>query len=488
MKFVATMLMHETNMFSPVKTELQHFRERALYYGEEMFAAFKGTKTSIGGVMDAAVSNGVELIPTVAASAMASGVVTTEAYDALKEKALDGIRAAGAIDGIVAVLHGSMVVEEIGNAEGSFLREIRQTVGSRVPIVCTLDFHATVTKLMIDSCSSLFGFNTVPHIDSYERAVEAVNACVAIANGRIRPVMALRKPLMMPPTINMRTTEGPMMKIFERAYDIERNPSVINVNVFGGFPFVDTGDSGLSIVVITDSDLELAERYAQQLSDFAWSIRKEFLKPLTPVPEAVKRAIEAKEGPVILADVADNPGEGGSGDGTVVLKTLLDLGACKVGFALIKDPEAVAKAIEAGVGKTVALMVGGKTDNFHGPPIKITARVRAITDGTFIRKGPIGTGSEDKIGRSVVLEVNGIELIVAEVKIPPFDPEIFRRHGIEPVEKKILVVKSGGALGAAYGRFAKETIEVDALGVASPNLKQLPYKNVRSPIFPLDNI
>lgn len=482
------MLSHETNMFSSVKTELRHFKERALFYGEEMFEAFRGTKTSIGGVMDAAAANDIELVPTVAANAMPSGIVTAEAYRFLKEKILDDIKKSGKIDGVVALLHGSMVAEGVGNAEGDFLHAIGQVVETSVPISCTLDLHATVTNLLIKSCDLMFGHNTNPHVDSYERAVEACNATTSMVKGEIKSVKALRKPPMMPPTINMRTAEGPMVKIFERAYVMERDPAVINVNVAGGFPFGDTEESGFSVVVITNDDRDLAERYAQELSDFAWSIRKEFLKPLTPVPDAVTRAMKAKEGPVILADVADNPGGGGSGDGTVVLKTLLDMHAKNVGFALIKDPEAVAKAIEMGVGATVTMTVGGKTDNFHGPPVEVTGQVKTITDGVFVHKGPMGTGSKGEIGQSVVLEVGGVDLILAERKMAPNDPEIFRRHGIEPTEKKILVLKSRGHFRAGYEPFAKEIIEVDAPGVASPNLKQFPYKHVRRPIFPLDDI
>ena len=488
MRFAVAMLMHETNVFSSVRTELRHFQERTLLYGQEMLDTLRDTRTSVGGVIDAAAANRIELVPTVAADAMPSGVVTAETYRFLKEKVLDAIGSAGKIDGVIALLHGSMVVEKIGNAEGEFLRSIRELVGPRVPIVCTLDLHATVTQLLVQTCDALYGYNTNPHIDSYERAVEAVNACVAIAEGRVKPVKALRKPAMMPPTINMRTTEGPMVKIFEKAYEMERNPKVVNVNVAGGFPFCDSKDSGFSVVVITNNDSELAERYAQELSDLAWSLRREFLKPLTPVREAVKRAIEAKEGPVVLADVADNPGGGGSGDGTVVLEALLDMHASDVGFALIKDPEVVAKAIRAGVGGSVSTLIGAKTDVFHGVPIKVAGYVETITDGEFVHKGPMGRGSLGHIGRSVVLKVNGIQLIVAERKMAPNDPEIFRRHGIEPTEKKILLVKSRGHFRAAYEPFAKEIIEVDAPGVASPNLKQFPYKNVRRPIFPLDDI
>ncbi len=488
MRFVVTELKHETNVFSSVRTEIHSFHERTLFYGQEMFDALRGTSTTIGGFVDAAKAKNIDLMPTVAADAMPSGIVTANAYRFLKQKALEGVKSAGSIDGVLLSLHGSMVVENVGNGEGNLTKSVRELVGPRIPIVCTLDLHATVTELLVQSCDALFGYDTNPHVDAYERAIEALNACIKISKGEIKPVKALRKPPMMPPTINMRTNEGPMVKIFERAYEMERHPKVVNVNVAGGFPYVDTRESGFSVVVITNNESDLAEKYAQELSDLAWSLRKEFLKPLTPVREAVRRAIDAKQGPIVLADVADNPGGGGSGDGTVILRTLLDMSADNVGFAVIKDPEAVAKAIETGVGGTLKTMIGGKTDSHHGPPIEVSGYVETLTDGAYVHKAPMGKGFRANMGRSAVLKVDGVELILAELKTAPNDPEIFRRHGIEPTEKKILVVKSRGHFRAGYEPFAKEIIEVDAPGLSSPDLKQFPYKNVRRPIFPLDDI
>jgi microcystin degradation protein MlrC len=315
-----------------------------------------------------------------------------------------------------------------------------------------------------------------------------MKATVDMINGKITPAKAMRKPPMLLPTINMRTTEGPMVKIFDRTFEMEKNPKVINVNVAGGFPYMDTDEAGFSVVVMTNNDMDLAEKYANELADLAWSLRKEFLKPLTPVTTAVERAMNAKSGPIVLADVADNPGGGGSGDGTVILETLIRMRAKDVGFAVIKDPEVVAKAIDAGVGNTISMPVGGKTDKLHGSPVRITGTVKTISDGIFVNKGPMETGSKSHLGKTVLLEVNGIELLVSERKMAPNDPEIFRRHGIEPTEKKILVLKSRGHFRAGYEPFSKEIIEVDAPGLTSPNLKQFPYKNVRRPIFPLDDL
>ncbi|MFH0848242.1 MAG: M81 family metallopeptidase [archaeon] len=488
MRFVIGMASHETNVFAPVKTDIEHFRERELHYGEELLGVFRGTKTSIGGFVDAAEQHGIQLIPTIAASAMPSGLVTKRAYDHIRDRILDGVRGSGEVDAVVLALHGSMAVEELGSAEGDLLSAVRAIVGAQVPVVCTLDLHATVTRSMMSSCDLMFGFDTNPHVDSYERAKEAIEATVDMVKGRTKPVKAIRKPAMMPPTINMRTTEGPMTKIMKRAFEMEKTPKVININVAGGFPYMDTSEAGFSVVVMTNDDMDLAEKYAEELANLAWNLRKEFLKPLTPVRDAIRQALDAKVGPVVLADVADNPGGGGSGDGTTVLQALIEMKAQNVGFAVIKDLEAVQRAIEIGVGGTLSMAVGGKTDSFHGHPVQIEGVVKTISDGAFVNKGPMETGITSNLGKTAVVQVDGIELLLSERKMAPNDPEIFRRHGIEPTEKKILVLKSRGHFRAAYEVFAKQIIEVDAPGLTSPNLKQFPYRNVRRPIFPLDDI
>jgi microcystin degradation protein MlrC len=300
-------------------------------------------------------------------------------------------------------------------------------------------------------------------------------------------VVALKKLRMMPPTINQRTTEGPMAKLFEQAYKMEAIPGVINVSVFGGYPYADVARAGSSVVVVTDNDPELGGRLSEELGEEMWSMRREFLKEITPIKAAVERAISAKEGPIVLADVADNPGGGAPGDSTFVLEELLKRKAKDVGVAIIKDPQAVEEAIRVGVRGTLKTKIGGKTDSYHGSPLEVSGTVRTITDGFFTHKaGRVGLRVD--VGRTAVLDVDGIEVILTEKSHAPNDPEIFRRNGIEPMEKKILLLKSRGHFRAAYEPFSKEVIEVDAPGLTTPNLKWFTYRNVPRPIFPLDDI
>ena len=285
-----------------------------------------------------------------------------------------------------------------------------------------------------------------------------------------------------------------MVRLFEMAREFEAQPKVINVSVFGGFPFADIPEVGLAVVAVTDDDAALAGRIARTIADEAWSIRGQFLKPLVPVQDAVARATSAeaqargKAGPIILADVADNPGGGGSGDTTVLLRTLLEMGAKDVGFAVIWDPETAGAARKAGTGATLHVDLGGKTDPKHGAPVHVRARVLRLTDGTFVNGGPMSQGLTVCVGPTALLEIEGVQVIVTSQRAQPADAEIFRHVGIDPTRKRILVVKSRGHFRASFQPFAKEIIEVDCPGTASPNLSWLTYRHVPRPLFPLDDV
>jgi len=195
-----------------------------------------------------------------------------------------------------------------------------------------------------------------------------------------------------------------------------------------------------------------------------------------------------KEAPVVLADIADNPGAGGSADGAEILRALLELGAKDAAVGPISDPEAVEQCIKAGVGKTLTLSVGAKTDKFHGEPVTLTGTVRAITDGTYTRRGPMMGGTVDKMGPTVLLNCDGVQVMLSSKRVQPICLEVFRHVGIEPTAQKILVVKSCAHFRAAYQPIAKGgVIEVDAPGLSHPDLNRYEFKGMKRPFYPLDN-
>ena len=485
MRIVTGTISHETNVLSTIKTDLEEFRKRRLYYGDELFEHFDGTRTPAGGIIEGCRQNSIELIPTVFASATPSGTITAEAFDKLLGDILDGIGDAGDVDAAVLHLHGAGVSEEYPDIEGKVLSEVRRLVGSK-PLAATFDLHANYTEAMVENADLLIGYDTYPHVDGYERGVEAVNLTRRMLEGTFKPTKAFTQPPMLPALQVQFTGRYHMRTLIEEAHRMEAMQGVETITVAAGFPWSDIPEAGMSFIVTTDDDQGLADSLATELHDKAWSLRREFLVKPTQVREALRHVKTAEEGPIVLADIGDNPGGGAPEDGTVVLKTMLEEGLVGGVVAVIWDPAAVSEAVKAGVGETVRLSLGGHTDELHGEPLSVEGRVKNVTDGKFINEGPMGTGSESDMGATAVMEIGGNDVIVTTKRLQPLDLQVYRSQGIDPTAKKFIVVKSSVHYRAAHEPIAKEVVELDTPGLTSPRLAGFGFKNIRRPIFPLD--
>jgi microcystin degradation protein MlrC len=486
-RFFIGMLAHETNTFSSIPTDRRQFEAHDLRYGGELLEAYRDTGTCLGGMISAAATHDIALAPSLAATASPAGRVTKEFYAEARDRLLADMRTAGRLDGVLLDLHGAMVVEGLDDGEGDLLRAVRTTVGA-LPIVVTLDFHANVTRAMVEAATLLHGYKTYPHVDMDARGREATARLRDVVAGRLRPTVAFRQPPLLPPIAGQLTARGPMRRLGDLADAMERRPGVISISIFAGFPLADIHDAGLSIYVATNSDQALANALADELAETAWTHRREFLHSAVPVETAVARALAASARPIVLADIADNTGGGAGGDTTEILRELLRVGATETTVACIWDPEAVAACVAAGVGATVTLAVGGKVDPAHGAPLVLSGRVRAVSDGRFVYKGPMLRGLAGNVGPTAVLEVGGVKIVLITHRRQTIDPEMIRFVGIEPERERVLVVKSTIHYRAAFEPLARDIIEVDAPGLSSSNLARFAFTHVRRPIFPLDDL
>ncbi len=300
----------------------------------------------------------------------------------------------------------------------------------------------------------------------------------------------VKLPLIAPNQSMVTTWQSPLKIAIDRAREIEREPGVVAATVLGGFPFSDVPFTSVATIVVTDNDPALAKRYANELASICWERRADFTIHPTPVDEAIAEAMAGAPGSVyVLADISDSGASGTAGDGTAVLAGLLKAKARSAAVAQIMDAEAVAACIAAGVGSTVTLNVGGKHDRLHGEPVEVTGMVRLIHEGHFPIAGPMGAGTVASRGKTVVLEIDGpggIELQLTELRGHPHDLNFFRAFGIEPTERRILVLKSAAHFRAAFEPIATKVIEVEAPGISSPDLHRFPYQRLRRPVYPLD--
>jgi len=488
------MISHETNTFSPIATALSSFAEErfGVLEGEALIHDFAGSKTGIGGFLEVGEAEGWEMIGTVAASATPSANVAASAHDELKGKLLQHLRSAGQLDAVLLHLHGAMLAENAPDAEGDICRSVRELIGPDIPLIVELDLHGNITAEFCSVVNGVFVYVTNPHIDPYERGVEAAQCLARILRGEMpRPRVYISKPPMLPPTINMRTAEGPMQKLIERGDEWEAGPNIVNVSVFGGFPFADFNQAGTSIIV-TATDPAMGQRCADEMGRYAWSLRDTFLKPIPKVPEAVEQALQlvAQGGdkPVVLADVADNPGGGGSGDTTELLRELIRRNASGAA-ACIWDPTAVQQAMKLGIGGEGDFEIGGHAaSELYGAPLQVHGRVVTLSDGEFTGWGPVVRGRPVLCGPSARIDVGGLKLVVVSIRQAANDQGYFHVVGIQPQREPLLVIKSRGHFRADFEPIAQTIIEVDAPGAANPNLERFEFKNVRRPIWPLDRI
>ena len=483
------MISHETNVFSPIPTPLQAWKDRSYYVGDEILEKFTDTKSQMGAYIASAHKYGWEIIPTIAASATPSAPTDAYTYNHLKELLLGPI-AEHNPDAVLLFVHGAMIAEGVIDPEGDLAESIKCLIGNR-PLLLAMDLHGNVTENMSRNCDAVFAFDTNPHIDGYERALEAAECLQRIFNEDLTTTNAYSHRPMMAPTINMRTAEGPMVELHQLAKEWEAKPGIINVSIFSGFPYGDVPHSGLSIITTAEKQFhKCAQACSEAIANRAWEIREQFLKkipnPIEGLDQVEQLLNTPGSGPIILADVADNPGGGGSGDTTELLRELVKRNIPGSAAAPIWDPATVQRAIATGLGNEATFRIGGKAESAYGLPIEVVGKVRVLSDGRFIARGPQGRGMEWNMGHSAVIEVGHTKIVVCSIRIACNDADIFRNVGIDPVDSKVLLVKSRGHFRASFEPFAKAIIEIDAPGAANPNLSRYNYQHIDRPMWPLD--
>ncbi len=496
----------ESNAFS---VESPVTRVEDILLGKEIIHKHLGRKTVIGGFLDVLAEENIEAVPTLRVWWGATGIIAKDVYEQFKSEMLRRIREAGRLDGLLLDLHGAMVAEGTPDAEGYLLKELRDEIDESTPIMAVLDIHGNITDLKVEKADALLGYKTNPHVDLYERGRKAARLLLAKLRGEIEPVMKLKRLPMLGPNLGMSTwaynpdeeERLPFSRVMRQVSETERLKGILDISVFIGFPYSDIPECLTSVLVVADGDVQLAEEKAEKISEIVWASRREFIemRPLVPVDEAVEIAMEAPRGPVILVDVGDNSGGGAPCDNTVILEALLRKGAEDAVVAL-RDPDAVSKAFSSGVGATIEVDVGGKIDKRFYNPVRVKARVKTLFDGKYIIRGPYHGGYMTRgsllpkeawkavdVGRTAVLEVNGIEIIISEGRVG-MEQDYYKAAGIDPAQRKIVVVKSHQAHRASFERVAYKIIEVDTPGSTSPSYKGLKLKNIPRPVFPLDPI
>ncbi len=489
MRILVAMMKHETNSFSPVVTDLARFQSWSLCRGEQVVQNYRDTAMPLAAYMELAEQHGAEVVSPLAAEAMPSGLVEQDTYEQLVEWILEPIRAGG-IDAVFLDLHGAMTAQHVDDGEGELLRRIR-SIEPMIPIAVTLDLHTNLSETMTTHCDAMIGYKTYPHTDMYDVAKQIGKVLWDRINYDAMPIMAWGASPVLGQTLCMGTDDEPMKSLQLAAREAEQNPRILAATVFGGFPMVDVPHAGVSVVVVADHDLMLAQVTRDHLLGLVWDAHEQLIYKPRDVTQSLKQAAQATVHPVVLLDHADNVGSGGTSDVMSMISAVLDSDLEDVAVAAVCDPEAVQQMQRAGLGSTLDISLGGKTDmpsiGLNGEPLAVQAQVINLSDGRWTVRGPMYTGVEVNTGPTAVIRVGSMRIVVTSIHHEPWDAGILSENGIDPQACRYILLKSRIHYRAGFAPIAKATFTLDGIGVTTSDNSLLQYKNLRRPIYPLDS-
>jgi len=488
LKILTAEISHETNTFNIYPTDIQDFQDRLLLDGPTAIATFKDNNTELAGVLDVSRERGWELTHTISASAGPGGRVTDRAFDHICAPLMAAAQKGG-WDGVVLMLHGAMVTASFEDGEGEILRRLRAIIRADIPIAVTLDPHANVTVQMCDLAQIIISNTTYPHVDiraTGRRAAELLHRALI---GDIHPITLRAHRPMLEEASGGRTDMGAMIDrhALARAYEARKDVYAISIN--GAFPCADIAEVGPTVLVTCEAETAGTRAIAEQIAEDIWVRRHEKLNTYLTVDEAVSvaRTWDAGAGPLVIADYADNPGAGAYGDSTALLSALLAADINDACFGPMIDKDVALKLQSNSVGDEVTLLLGGKTaPKFGGGPIAVTGTVRWIGEGEFVGSGVIMSGQKRNMGKTAVLRVQGIDILITSISQQLLDLSQFETFGIDPQSCRIIALRSMQHFRAAFTAIAGRIIVCDSGALCTLNYAALPYRSVPRPIFPLD--
>lgn len=484
---------HETNTFAPQRATWEDFARADAWpgyvRGPALFDAVAGVNIPIAGAVETLRAKGHELVPLSWCSAPPSSYVDEDAYERVVAGMLEDLAAAGALDAIYLDLHGAMVAAHHEDGEGELLRRIRALLGERIPIVASLDFHTNMTEAMVRHASAMVGYRTYPHVDMAATGSRAAELLDRLIRERKPLAKAFRRTNFLIPLVWQCTMAEPTKGVFALIDEIEQGSASHNQGIVGithtpGFPPADIAECGPALVVY-GYDQEAADAAADRLLAAIEAKEGEFAGRLYAPDEAVAEALRLAKtatGPIVLADIQDNPGAGGTSDTVGLLRALIAHKAAGAVVGMIVDPEAAKTAHAAGEGALLPCGVGAKIGYAGETPVEAKWRIVRLGSGEFTGTGPMMKGAPFRVGPTALVtdEASGVSVVLACSRIQACDREQFRDVGVEPGDVPILALKSTVHFRADFQPIAAAVLCVVSPGAHVSDPVELPYKRLRA--------
>ncbi|HEX6690567.1 MAG TPA: M81 family metallopeptidase [Burkholderiales bacterium] len=477
---------HETNTFAPTKADYAAFEAGGgwpgVKYGEPIFSAVEGANIPAAGAIQALRALGHGMVGTAWAAASPSAHVTADAFEKILNGLTQNLTDAGRVDGVYLDLHGAMVSEPFEDGEGEILRRVRELVGPRVPVVASLDLHANVTRQMIDNVDAMVAYRTYPHVDMADTGARAARLLDQMLKAGERMHGAFHTLDYLTGISSQCSFIEPCKSIYAELEKLENRHNCM-LSFTPGFPMADFEECGMSVFGF-GVEKSKTQAAVEQLRRIVADAEKDFALELHSAGDAVKRARDRGEPgkPVVLADTQDNPGAGGNGDTTGLLRALIEQNAKDATLGLLVDAPSAQRAHQAGKGANAVFTLGGLSKIPGDSPLGGEFTVEALADGRFTCTGPMFKGFRMTLGNMALLRSRsapGVRVVLASRKVQAADQEMFRHLGVEPRTQRIMALKSSVHFRADFEPIAREVLVVKSPGPALADPAEFKWTKLR---------
>ncbi len=485
----------ECNRFSPVSTA-QDFEDDADIRGNRIVTEARSpasiTLPDLPGFFAEMDRTGPWTpAPLRVALAQPGGPVEESFFKGLLSELEASLKAALPVDGVFVSCHGAALAQGTDDPDGDLFEMIRSMVGPDVPVISVLDLHANVSQRMTDNLSVFVGYRENPHTDIRERGIEAAKHMRECLAGQ-RTVVVMTKLPLVPPAITLLTARGPYADLIKYG-QTKVGGDIMNVSVMAGFAYSDSPKNGLTAVVTArNGNAKAATKLSLKIAQRAWGMKERFKKGMVALSDAVQLAgsvgRDRRRKPIILADVADNPGGGARGNTTYLMRALKMAGAQGVILGVFNDPALAAEAHKLGEGAIFNASFNTQEHHEFSLPFDCEAKVVKLSDGKYIGRHGQLAGMSCDMGPSALLDLGGIQVVVITLRCQCMDPMQFEMFGLDVAHARVVVVKSRGHFRAGFDEHFKsdQIYEVDCPGLTSPVLANFAWTKLPRPVYPLD--
>ncbi len=480
----------ETNTFSPVLMDIAQFKKGFWFVGEDV-AQTRSTSKETRGVYDyAAEADDVTLVPGFVAHGVTAGPADEADFRTMQELLLQTLRDAMPVDGVVLNMHGAMQSEQCFDCEGDTFAKVRALVGPDVPITSSFDLHACVTPQMVELLDGLACFQTYPHTDHARSGYDAAKACAQLVREKLQPQRLYHTLPLVMAVENCNTDEGPIVPAMDMVKELLRHPDVLSGGLNLTQPWLDVPDLGCQITTYVRPGADTAEidTKMREILAYIWNHRKEFEVPVPSIEEALDASVNCNA-PVCVVELGDIVSAGGASDSSVALRALLQRPDLRPACVTIMDKDTVRKALEVGEGRTGDFLIGGTPDHGYNAKVPVRATLLYHNDRKVAPTGNVEQGLLFDMGMRVTLKTeDDLYIIVSEAPNYNHDQAMMTSMNVRPQDMRIIIQKTHQMFKGGYAGVMGSFLYADTEGFTDRNIPRLPFKNVRRPLYPLDEI